>query len=94
MLIHYGYQDGSGTYYVSIDAEKCNACSDCIKECPEQILELDTVMIDLDDKSVAVVEESQRKKIKYTCASCHGKNEIPCARACEKGAITTTWETK
>lgn len=94
MLIHYGYQDGSGTYYVSIDAEKCDACAKCIEQCPEHILEFDTVMIDLDDKSVAVVKESQRKKIKYTCATCHEKKQILCEQACRKGAITTTWEMK
>lgn len=97
MIIHYGYNDGSGSYYVSIDAEKCDACNACIEICPEQALKIDTVMIDLDDKPVAVVDETSRKKLQYVCAACHLKNqaeEIPCIRACEKGAIATTWEKK
>jgi Fe-S-cluster-containing hydrogenase component 2 len=94
MIIHYGYEDGSGQYYVSIDAEKCNACADCIEVCPEKILAMEEVMIDLDFKQAAAVLEAQRKKIKYTCASCHEGKGIPCVQACEKGAIAATWETK
>jgi Fe-S-cluster-containing hydrogenase component 2 len=94
MIIHYGYSDGSGKFYVSIDAEKCDACKNCIEKCPQKIFTLDTVMIDIDDKLVAVVEEEQRKKIKYTCAACHQAKELHCVRACEKGAIAATWQKK
>ncbi|HEX7510690.1 MAG TPA: 4Fe-4S dicluster domain-containing protein [Chitinivibrionales bacterium] len=94
MIIHYGYEDGSGSYYVSIDAEKCDACAACIEQCPQKILAFDTVMIDLDDKRVAAVHETQRKKIGYTCASCHEGKDVRCVRVCEKGAIVTAWEKK
>lgn len=94
MIIHYGYSDGSGKYYVSIDAEKCNACKICIEKCPQNALKIDTVMIDIEDKQVAVVHEAHRKKIQYTCASCHQKKEIHCAQSCKKGAIAATWEKK
>lgn len=92
MIIHYGYKDGSGSYYVSIDAQKCDACNVCIEKCPENVLTIDTVMIDIDDKQVAVVDEAQKKKLQYLCASCHEGKEVPCVGACEKGAITATWE--
>ncbi len=91
MVTHYGYTDGSGKYYVSIDAEKCDGCRSCIEICPQKILTIETVMIDIDDKD-AVVLEAQRKKIKYTCASCHEGRVIPCVQACKKGAIVATWE--
>jgi ferredoxin len=94
MIIHYGYEDASGKYYVSIDAEKCDACNICIEKCPEKVLKIDMVMLDLDDKPVAVVHESHRKKIQYTCASCHQKKELHCVQACAKGAISATWKTK
>jgi ferredoxin len=94
MIIHYGYQDGSGKYYVSIDAEKCDACKICIEKCPQNVLKIDTVMIDIEDKQVAVVDEAQRKKIRYICAACHEGKDIPCVRACEKGAIVATWQKK
>jgi ferredoxin len=92
MITHYGYTDGSGKFYVSIDAEKCNGCRSCIEVCPSAILAIDTVMIDIDDKDVAVVLETQRKKLKYTCAACHQENKIPCVAACKEGAIVATWE--
>ena len=95
MIIHYGYKDGSGSYYVSINAEKCDACYTCIEKCPEQILKIDTVLVDLDDKQVAVVDEASRNKLQYICATCHKQNqvtEMPCSCACKKGAISTTWE--
>jgi NAD-dependent dihydropyrimidine dehydrogenase PreA subunit len=94
MITHFGYTDGSGKYYVSIDDEKCDGCKSCVEKCPQKILTIDTVMVDLDDKDVAAVLESQRKKIKYTCASCHQGKELPCVLACTKGAIGATWETK
>jgi ferredoxin len=92
MVVHYGYADGSGKYYVSIDAEKCNACGACIEKCPQKILGMESVLIDLDFKDAAAVLEAQRKKIKYTCAPCHEGKEIPCVQACEKGAIVATWQ--
>jgi ferredoxin len=94
MIIHYGYEDGSGRYYVSIDAEKCDACRICIENCPQKALKLDMVMLDLDDKHVAVVHEDHRKKIQYTCGTCHKQKAVHCIRACKKGAIATTWEKK
>jgi len=36
MIIHYGYKDGSGSYYVTIDADKCDACNACIEKCPQE----------------------------------------------------------
>jgi ferredoxin len=94
MIIHYGYEDGSGKYYISIDAEKCDTCKACIEQCPQTVIAIDTVMLDLDDKRVAVVNEAQRKKLQYTCAACHQDKEIPCIRSCGKGAIATTWKKK
>jgi ferredoxin len=92
MITHYGYQDGSGKYYVSIDAEKCDACSICIDKCPQKTLVIDTVLLDLDDKQVAAVNEANRKKLQYVCAACHQNKEVHCVLACEKGAIVATWE--
>jgi ferredoxin len=94
MIIHYGYGDGSGKYYVSIDAEKCDACNACIEKCPQKIIKIDTVMVDIEDKSVAVVDENYRRKIKDTCGACHKMQEINCVKECTKGAIAATWEQK
>ena len=34
MLANYGYSDGSGNYFITIDTEKCNRCGDCVAACP------------------------------------------------------------
>ncbi|MGA3059527.1 MAG: 4Fe-4S binding protein [Candidatus Bathyarchaeia archaeon] len=92
-MTHYGYSDGSGEYYISIDTDKCSGCSKCVKHCPQSALQLETMFIDLEDKIVAAVVEVHRKKIKYTCSSCKPEtNKAPCVLACENKAINCTWK--
>ena len=41
MIANYGYKDGSGDYYISIDTDKCIDCSAgraCLTACPKEIL--------------------------------------------------------
>lgn len=93
MITHYGYSDGSGEYYITIDTDKCNGCGKCVKECPQSALQLETMLIDLEDKWVASVTEEHRKKIKYTCASCKPEsNKSPCVLACDMKGIKCTWK--
>jgi len=95
MIIHYGYSDGSGEYYISIDAEKCNGCGKCIENCPQQALELGSVMVDLEEKLVATVSEKHRREIKYTCSPCKPENrKAPCVLVCNKEAISCTWRAR
>ncbi len=92
MITHYGYSDGSGEYYITIDTDKCNGCGKCVRECPESALQMEIMLIDLEDKTVASVTEEHRKKIKYTCASCKPEiNATFCVLACESKAIKCTW---
>jgi len=92
MIIHYGYSDGSGEYYISIDAEKCNGCGKCIENGPQQALELGSVMVDLEEKLVATVSEKHRREIKYTCSPCKPENrKAPCVLVCNKEAISCIW---
>ena len=71
VIMHYGYSDSSGDYYVT----------------------LETVFIDLEDKTVASVKEEHRKKIKYTCASCKPEtNKTICQLACKTEALKCTWK--
>jgi Fe-S-cluster-containing hydrogenase component 2 len=51
-------------------------------------------MVDIDDKEVAVVDVSKRKKLNYVCASCHQQKDIRCVMACPRGAIAATWARK
>jgi len=93
IITHYGYSDGSGEYYIVIDAGKCNGCGKCVKHCPQDALELITMMVDLEDELVAGVKEKHRKKIKYTCSPCKPESgRTLCVLACEHKAITCTWK--
>ncbi|HEX9862352.1 MAG TPA: 4Fe-4S binding protein [Candidatus Bathyarchaeia archaeon] len=75
-----------------IDADKCNGCRKCVEQCPRSALEMVTLLIDLEDKTVAAVTEQHRKNIKYTCASCRPESKnTPCVLACARKAITCIW---
>jgi Fe-S-cluster-containing hydrogenase component 2 len=93
VIIHYGYIDGSGEYFISIDSDKCSGCRKCVEKCPQSALELVTEFIDLEDKTVAAVSELHRKKIRYTCQECQpNENKTPCILACQQGAINCVWK--
>ena len=43
MIANYGYKDGSGEYYISIDTDKCIGCTAgraCLNACPKQMFEI------------------------------------------------------
>jgi NAD-dependent dihydropyrimidine dehydrogenase PreA subunit len=95
IITYYGYTDGSGEYYLVIDAEKCDGCGDCVQICPQGALKMEEMFIDLEDKMVAVVTEEHRKKIRYTCSPCKPDlHEVPCVKICKKRAINSIWKPK
>ena len=95
MIANYGYSDGSGTYLITIDTDKCDGCCRCLEFCPAGVLEVGPDENDpLREEPVAKVAEVERKKIKYSCAPCKpvsGRPELPCVRACPTAAITHSW---
>ena len=94
MIANYGYKDGSGEYFITIDTEKCNGCKKCVKACPHGVMAVGEDMNDpLSDQEVTYVTETERKRIKYTCAPCKPTKETipPCIKACEMDAITHSW---
>lgn len=92
IITYYGYQDGSGEYYIVVDAEKCDSCGECEKVCPQGALKMELMFIDLNDKLVAVVTEEHRKKVKYTCSPCKPESgKAPCVNACGQEAIKCIW---
>jgi Fe-S-cluster-containing hydrogenase component 2 len=92
VITHYGYIDGSGEYFIVVDSDKCVGCGKCVTACPQTAFELITEFIDLEDKTVAAIKESQRKKIKYTCDVCRPEaNQTPCVLACPEKAIKCIW---
>jgi len=95
MKANYGYKDGSGDYFITIDTDKCDGCRDCISACPCGVLDVGPDDNDpLSDDEVAFVTDQERKKIKYTCGPCKPASDrpaLPCVAACKPEAILHSW---
>lgn len=72
MLANYGYKDGAGEFFITIDTDRCNGCGKCAEACLYGVLELAEDQVDSfrEAPPVAQVTEEQRKKIRYACAPC------------------------
>ena len=91
MIANYGYKDGSGEYFITLDTDRCDGCSKCVESCPASVLEIVPNEFDIEDGEIMTVTEAHRKKLKYSCAPCKpttGEAEPPCVAACPKEAIT------
>ena len=97
MIANYGYEDGSGFYYVTIDGDFCAGCAQhsCVTACPQGVY-----LIELDDYDdlVATVAEGARRRLRELCAVCKGQNggggsehKLPCTSACQAGALRHSW---
>jgi len=95
MIANFGYKDGSGEFFITIDTDKCNGCGDCIPVCPAGVLEVRENEFDpLAEDKMAAVRDEHRKKIKYSCAPCKSdksSHREPCISVCELNAITHSW---
>jgi len=94
MEAHYGYEDGSGRFIITINTDRCNGCEDCVVACPAGVLE----MIEedpLEPRRVAAVSEQHRNVIKDACSPCKPRGyeqaKLPCGAACAPDAIRHSW---
>ncbi len=92
---NFGYSDGSGEFYITLETDRCNGCGDCVIACRAHILELaDNENDPLAEGRIAVVRRANRNTIKYDCGPCKppgGERVLPCMAACKFGAITHSW---
>ncbi len=91
MKISYGYSDGTGEYYITLDTRKCDACGKCITACPAGNLEIGP---NDQGQPKARVKEAVRKKIHVTCPGykkCSASNTLNCHSACAADAISHSW---
>jgi len=93
MIANYGYTDGSGNYFITIDTSHCTACEHhrCITACPERLF---IVEPDDYDEMAASIKKEFRHHLKYKCAPCKpvtSRPPLPCISACNLGAINHSW---
>lgn len=91
MIVHYGYTDGTGDYFITVDSGLCNGCGDCVEACPAGILILGR---EDGNQPKAELKEEARKKLALLCPgfrSCSHAREINCHSVCAKNAISHTW---
>jgi hypothetical protein len=94
MKAHYGYEDGSGSYYITVNTEYCTSCDGkpCVDACVQRIFEKE---IDDFDDEVVIVREDSRNSLRSICAACKPQigrlRALPCEIACEKGMIAHSW---
>ncbi len=93
MIANYGYMDGSGQFYITIDTGKCATCDGylCVAACPAKMFEIE---VDDYDDTVATIKKEFRKSIKYSCAVCKpvtNRQPLPCVSTCPFAAISHSW---
>jgi predicted CoA-substrate-specific enzyme activase len=89
--IQYGYNDGTGDYYITIDMAKCNGCGQCVPACPAAVFEV--VREDGREPKARVVEAA-RKRLSILCPgfqNCSLSREQNCRSVCEHDAISHSW---
>ncbi|MBT8340657.1 MAG: 4Fe-4S binding protein [Desulfatitalea sp.] len=96
MLANYGYKDASGDFFITIDTDKCNGCSECVSACPMSCFEvLDEDPNDpLREDPVAIVSPVKKKSLKYECGPCKptaDPSPLPCVQACPRQAVSHSW---
>ncbi|MBI2957738.1 MAG: 4Fe-4S binding protein [Chloroflexi bacterium] len=90
MKANYGYADGSGEYFITIDTDVCDGCGECARVCPSSLFE---VAPDDYDQVVARVKEKLTRSVGVLCPGYERcRDKVPdCHAVCRVGAISHSW---
>jgi NAD-dependent dihydropyrimidine dehydrogenase PreA subunit len=89
MKVNYGYSDGTGDYFITIDTSTCDGCAECVKVCPSGLY---VIASDEGGKPRAAIKEDLRKKIAIKCPGLKNCGQAQnCHTVCAKNAITHSW---
>ena len=91
MKISYGYSDGTGEYFLTVDTGKCDGCGKCVPVCPASALEVGK---NDHGQPKARVKEDIRKKLHLACPgykTCSSANPVNCHSVCPNDAISHGW---
>jgi len=91
MKINYGYSDGSGEYFITVDTALCDGCGKCVTVCPANLLEITEQD---NSKPVVAVIESLRKQLSNKCPgfyNCLQDIKENCHTVCPHNALTHSW---
>ncbi len=89
--VHYGYNDATGDYFITVDSGKCDGCGECVSACPAEIFE---VIRNNGGEPEAGVKESVRKRLSILCPGasvCNGKDQANCVQICPNNALELSW---
>lgn len=86
VIANYGYQDGYGEFYITIDTDKCNGCDKCVEACPKDLF---IMILDDYDEFKPMVKEEMCNELEHVCdaAACDYK----CHKVCDQNAISHSW---
>lgn len=87
----YGYNDGTGDYYITIDSGKCDGCGKCVRVCPAAVLE---IVQEDGHKPRVRVTDAARKRLSILCPGyniCSNSSEENCRSVCQHDAISLSW---
>jgi predicted CoA-substrate-specific enzyme activase len=89
--ISYGYSDGTGEYYITVDNALCDGCGQCVPACPSGIFMMSPDGL---GEMKAIIREDVRKKLAFCCPgleACRGAQAETCHSVCPRDAIGHTW---
>jgi len=89
--VNYGYSDGSGEYFITIDTGRCDGCGECVLVCPGGVF---SIARNDNDEPKAVVREALRQELSLACPgleSCHRTLPRNCHAVCPHDALAHSW---